>query len=47
MINKIRLTRFHPTNRGGDEEKIKALCEYIEILRGELEYILTQLSKGE
>ena len=47
MINKVRLTKFHPSQKGGNEEKIKALCDYIEILRGELEYMLAQLAKGE
>lgn len=47
MTNKVRLTRFHPSNKGGNEEKIKALEEYVEILHGELEYLLTQLSRGE
>ena len=47
MIKKISLTKFHPSYKGGYEERIKALEEYLEILRGELEYLLTQLSKEE
>lgn len=45
MINKVRLTKFHLSEKGGNDEKIKAICDYIEILRGELEYLLTQLAK--
>ena len=47
MISKVRITRFHPANKGGNEEKIKALENYIEVLCGELEYLLAQLSRGE
>lgn len=47
MIKKVSLTKFHPSYKGDYEERIKALEEHLEILRGELEYLLTQLAREE
>ena len=47
MINKIRLTKFTPLQSGSQDEKIKHLERYIEILLRELEYVLTSLATKE